>query len=115
MAKETPVQAMKRLYGNKDKLIESVVEVARNAGEEAGEVKDRLVAVSNAKLLRLAEVGKTIKDKYGSRDKLVDSLSAAMGKAKDKDYVEKLKTYSPSRLLDMMKAAERRARQNKSA
>jgi hypothetical protein len=110
MAKETPVQAMKRLYGNKDKLVDSVVEVARNAGEEAADVKNRLVAVSNQKLLRLAEVGKTIKEKYGSRDKLVDSLSSALGKAKDKDYVEKLKTYSPAKLLDMMKSAERRAR-----
>jgi hypothetical protein len=115
MAKETPVQAMKRLYGSKEKLIEQVVDVAKSAGEEASEVKDRLVAVSNQKLLRLAEVGKVIKDKYGSRDKLVVSLSSALGKAKDKDYVEKLKGYSPSRLLDMMKTVERKNRSSKSA
>jgi hypothetical protein len=110
MAKETPLQAVKRLYGNKEKLIESVVEVARGAGEEAGEVKDRLVSVSNKKLLRLATVGKSIKDKYGSRDKLVASLSSSLGKAKDNDYVEKLKSLSSSRLLDMVKAAERKVR-----
>ena len=110
MAKETPVQAVKRLYGSKEKLIEQVADVARSAGEEASEVKDRLIAVSNQKLLRLAEVGKVIKDKYGSRDKLVVSLSQALGKAKDKDYVEKLKGLSPSRLLDMMKTAERKNR-----
>lgn len=114
MAKETPLQAVKRLYGNKDKLIETVVEVARGAGEEAAEVKDRLVTVSNQKLLRLASVGKSIKDKYGSKDKLVASLSSAMGKAKDKDYVEKLKSFSSARLLDMMKATERRAKSAKS-
>jgi hypothetical protein len=88
-----------------------VVEVARSAGEEAGEVKDRLVTVSNQKLLRMAEVGKTIKDRYGSRDKLVDSLTGVLGKAKDADYVEKLKSYSPARLLDLMKVAERKQRQ----
>jgi hypothetical protein len=110
MAKETPVQAMKRLYGNKDKLIEHVAEVARSAGEEAGEVKDRLASVSNQKLLRLAEVGKAIKDRYGSRDKLVVSLSDALGKAKDKDYVEKLRSFSPGRLLDLMKTTERKNR-----
>jgi len=111
MAKETPVQAVKRLYGSKEKLIEQVAEVARSAGEEAGEVKERLITVSNQKLLRLAEVGKVIKDRYGSRDKLVSSLSQALGKAKDKDYVEKLRSLSPGRLLDMMKSAERKARQ----
>jgi len=115
MAKESPIQVMKRLYGSKDKLIDSVVDVARGAGEEATEVKDRLVSVSNAKLLKLATVGKAIKDKYGSRDKLADSVAKAVGKAKDKDYLEKLKTYSPQRLLDLMKAAERKARAAKSA
>lgn len=110
MAKETPLQAMKRLYGNKEKLIDSVVEVAKGAGEDVAEVKDRLVSVSNKKLLKLATVGKSIKDKYGSRDKLVASLSSSLGKAKDKDYVEKLKGLSSARLLDMMKAAERRIR-----
>ncbi len=110
MAKETPLQAVKRLYGNKEKLIDSVVDVARGASEEAAEVKDRLVSVSNRKLLKLASVGKSIKDKYGTRDKLVASLSGSLGKAKDKDYVEKLKGMSSARLLDMMKAAERKIR-----
>ena len=72
MAKETPLQAVKRLYGNKEKLIDNVVDVARGASEEAAEVKDRLVTVSNRKLLRLASVGKSIKDKYGTKDKLVE-------------------------------------------
>jgi hypothetical protein len=106
---------MKRLYGSKDKLIEQVVEMAKGAGEDAASVKERLVSVSNQKLLRMAAVGKAVKEKYGSRDKLAESLSKAMGKAKDKDYLEKLKAYSPAKLLDLMKTAERRARASKSA
>jgi hypothetical protein len=110
MAKETPLQAVKRLYQSKDKLIDKVVDVARDADEEVAEVKERLATVSNRKLLRLAEVGKAVKDKYGSKDKLVAALSQAVGKAKDADYVARLKKFSSARLLDMAKAAERRTR-----
>ena len=115
MAKETPLQAVKRLYQSKEKLIDKVVDVAREADEEVAEVKERLTAVSNRKLLRLAEVGKAVKDKYGSKDKLVAAISQAVGKAKDKDYVARLKNYSAARLLDIARGAERRARRVKKA
>lgn len=115
MAKETPLQAVKRLYQSKEKLIDKVVEVAREADEEVAEVKERLATVSNRKLLRLAEVGKAIKEKYGSREKLVAAVSAALGKAKDKDYVSRLKQYSSARLLDIARGAERRTRRSKKA
>jgi hypothetical protein len=106
MAKETPLQAVKRLYGSKDKLIDKLVEVARGPDEDAGEVKERLATVSNQKLLRMAEVGKRVKDKYGSRDKLVDSLCKSLGKSKDKDYQASLSNLSTARLLDLMRAAD---------
>jgi hypothetical protein len=110
MAKETPLQAVKRLYGNKEKLIDQVVDVARDADEDAGEVKQRLATISNKKLLRLADVGKRIKEQYGTRDKLVDALGKSLGKAKDSDYLARLRTLSSARLLDMARSAERRAR-----
>jgi hypothetical protein len=110
MAKETPLQAVKRLYGNKEKLIDQVVDFARDADEDAGEVKQRLATVSNKKLLRLADVGKRIKEQYGTRDKLVDALGKSLGKAKDGDYLARLRTLSSARLLDLARSADRRAR-----
>jgi hypothetical protein len=111
MAKETPLQAMKRLYQSKDKLIDKVVDIAREADEEKDEVVRRLATVSNKKLLRLGEVSKVLKDRYGgSKDKLVAAVSQAVGKAKDKDYVARLGTYSAARLLDLVQSAERRTR-----
>lgn len=111
MAKETPLQAMKRLYQSKEKLIDKVVDVAREADEEKDAVVERLSTVSNKKLLRLAEVGKVVKDRYGgSKDKLVAAVSQAVGKAKDKDYVARLSSYSAARLLDLVQSAERRTR-----
>jgi hypothetical protein len=115
MAKETPLQAVKRLYQSKDKLIDKVVDVARGADEDIAEVKERLATVSNKKLLRLAEVGNAVKEKYGSKDKLVAALTQAVGKAKDADYAARLGRYSTTRLLDMMQAAERRVRRSKVA
>jgi len=106
---ETPMQAVKRLYGSKDKLIDSLAKTLRDAEEEAGEFKQRLLKISNAKLLRLAEVSKTVSDKYGSKDKLVAAVADVYGKAKDSDFVAKLATYSPARLLDMIRAADKQA------
>jgi hypothetical protein len=110
MAKETPLQAVKRLYGSKEKLIDKVVDVAAQPDEDAGEVKERLATVSNKKLLRMADLGKSVKDKYGSRDKLVDALGKSLGRAKDADYLASLRALSTARLLDMMRNAERRGR-----
>lgn len=106
--KETPLQTMKRRFGSKEKLVDSLVDAVKEAGEEAAEVKDRLLKASNKKLLRLAEVSSTVKDKYGSKDKLAEALGTAMGRARDNDYVNKLRTYSQAKLLDMMRAAQRR-------
>ena len=109
---ETPLQAVKRLYGSKDKLIDSLAKTLRDAEDEAGEFKQRLLKISNAKLLRLADVSKTVSEKYGSKDKLAAAVAGAYGKAKDSDYVTKLASYTPARLLDMMRSAEKRT-QNK--
>ena len=110
MAKETPLQAVKRLYGSKEKLIDKLADVAGGADEDAGEVKERLATVSNRKLLRMADVNKRVKDKYGSREKLVEALGKSLGKSKDTDYLTSLGTISTARLLDMARTAERHSR-----
>jgi hypothetical protein len=102
---ETPLQAVKRLYGTKDKLVDGLVDTLRAAEEEAAEYKDRLLKVSNQKLLRLAGVAKEVRERYGSKDKLAEAVASGVGKAKDSDYLAKIKTFSAARLLDMMSAA----------
>lgn len=104
--KETPLAKVKRLHGTKEALVDSVVkELAKANDEDEGELKQRLLGSSNKQLLRLDEVLSTVRDKYGDKDKLVEALSAAKGKAKDGDYVAKLRTLPLPRLLDMMRAA----------
>ncbi len=98
---ETPLQTVKRLYGNKDKLVDQLTKTLRDAEEDAGEFKQRLLKNSNQKLLRLADVSKRMSEKFGDKDKLVSSVAQAWGKAKDSDFIEKLASFSPARLLDM--------------
>jgi regulator of protease activity HflC (stomatin/prohibitin superfamily) len=109
MTKPTPLQATKSQYGTKEKLIESVANVAKEADEDASDVKARLADVSNKKLLRLAEVAQKLDKQYGgSKDKLADAVAAAQGRSKDSDYVEKLRTHSAARLFDLYRAASKR-------
>lgn len=110
MAKETPLQAVKRLHGSKDKLVDSIADACRQADEDKSQTVERLKTVSNKKLLRLAEVTQAVNQQYGGADKLVDALAATLGRSKDADYVAKLRSYSTGRLYDMMRAAEKRAR-----
>jgi len=104
--KESPLQAVKRIYGNKDKLVELVQKTLSDLGEQTEDLR----SASNKKLLRLAEVGKEVKEKYGSKEKLVSGLTAALNRAKDSDYAVRLRGMSLTRLMDLMHVAEQRAR-----
>ncbi len=115
MPKETPLQAMKRQYGSKEKLIDEVADAAREGDEDTSDAKERLKSVSNKKLLRIGAVASAIKERYGSVDKLVEALATAGGKVKDSDYIAKMKTLAPARLLELVTAAERRVRRKAKA
>lgn len=105
--KETPLATIKRLHGSKEKLVDSLVATLakENEDENEAELKQRLMTVSNKKLLRLADSMRILKEKYGNKDKLVQAVSTAKGKTKDQDYTNKLRSYSVHRLLDMARSA----------
>lgn len=98
---------MKSMYGSKDKLIESIHDAVKLEGESKSDTVERLKGVSNAKLMRMSAVAKTITDR-GGRDKVVDALGSALGRAKDSDYMSKLRSFSNGRLVDMLGAAEKK-------
>ena len=111
MAIDTPVQAMKKMYESKDKLISSIVGAVKNEGESNDEAVARLKGVSNKKLMRMGAVAKQMTDR-GGRDKVVAAIGAAMGRAKDSDYLAKLGTFSSGRLMDILGAAEKQAKKS---
>jgi hypothetical protein len=109
MAKKSPLQLVKELHGSKDALVAKVAAVVEPlAGESADELAARLKHAANAKLLHLLAIGERVKA-LGGKAALASKVAELQGHAKDFPYVDKLKTFSFGRLLDMLQAAERRA------
>ena len=105
-----PLAKLKAAYGSKESLIGKIVEPLAGKDEDTDALKERLLHASNRQLLRLAKVVETVTKKYGSREKLVASISAAMNKAKDSDYLAKLERFSLPKLADLARSVERRAK-----
>jgi hypothetical protein len=109
MSHKSPLEVVNDQFGGKDKLVDKLVALLES-DEPKEELRKRLLAVANKKLLRLHRVATTVKDKYGSRDKLVEQTATSVNRAKDKDYRTRLESYSTSRLVDIAAVSERRAK-----
>ena len=107
-----PLAIVKAKFEKKDKLVDVLVGLLSKETEEPkDDLRKRLLGASNSKLLKLHDAASTVKDKFGgSRASLVEATATAQGKAKDKDYVGKLESFSSARLIDIQKAATRRAK-----
>lgn len=106
MAKDTPLQTMKKIYGTKDKLVDSVVDAVKHEGESKEEAVARLKSVSNGKLLRMSAVAKAVADR-GGREKVIAAVGNAIGRTKDSDYLGKIGLLSSTRLMELLRSAEK--------
>ena len=97
-------------HGSKAELAKTIAAAIARADQDAGSLETQLKKASNAQLLRLQRATQTLKDKFGSRDKLIAAIGDASKKSKDKDYLAKLETYSLPQLLDIAAGAQRAAR-----
>jgi hypothetical protein len=91
-------------HGSKAALAKAIAALLARTDEDTGALEDRLKKASNAQLLRLQRATQTLKNKYGNREKLIAAIGEAQRKAKDKDYLAKLDTYSLPQLLDLAAA-----------
>jgi hypothetical protein len=107
MSQKSPLELVNEKFGGKDKLVDKLVGLLES-DEPKEDLRKRLLAVANGKLLRLHKVATTVKETYGSRDKLLDAALAA--RTKDKDFRAKMEAFSSSRLVDIARIAERRAK-----
>ena len=108
--KKSPLEIVKEKFTDKESLVDRVLGVIPNAGD--ADIKKKLLAASNAKLLRMLEVGSEVKSKYGSTEKLAEAAAQAVGKAKDQAYVAKLAAIAaktPARVLDLVQVATKKA------
>jgi hypothetical protein len=112
-SKKSPLTRTKEDHGTKEKLVDKLVTLLasiKKTDEDKDELKARLLAASNKKLLRLFEVGSQIREKFGSVDKLAEAAAGALGKAKDAPYLAKLQALAPAKLLDLLHSAEKRGK-----
>lgn len=111
MPQKSPLSLVNETFGAKDKLVDKLVALLDRADEPKAELRKRLLTASNRKLLNLHRVATAVKEKFGSRDKLMAQAAALLGHGKDKDYLSRLDKQSDARLLDLVTAAERKAKQ----
>jgi hypothetical protein len=105
-----PAGRVKQGHGGKEALAKALAPVLARDDEDSDVIASRLKTASNAQLLRLQRVVDAVKQKWGSREALITALSTTEKKAKDKDYLSKLGSFSLPKLFDLATAADRRAR-----
>ncbi|HEX8793739.1 MAG TPA: hypothetical protein VF765_22505 [Polyangiaceae bacterium] len=109
MSTKSPIARVKEQFGDKEKLVEAVQKlggddlwVART-NESKG-----LAHVSNAKLLRLHRILTEVKEKFGTREKLVDAILELEKRAKDAGYKQRLSAWPVPRLWDTYRSTAKR-------
>lgn len=114
MARKAPLAIVKEKFGDKDKLVEAVKAFMtddlwlKRTAQDRG--KDRGIEyVSNAKLLRLHATFTEVKEKFGTRDKLIDAILDVQKRAKDAGYRKRLEAYPVPRLYDVYRSVKRAA------
>lgn len=101
MAKLSPLQRVREEHGSKSDLAKKVIGILDAGDEDQADFEHRVNTMSNAKLLRLWSANKTVEDKYGSKDALVEKITKARFPGGNEDYAAKLSSFGLPKLLDM--------------
>ncbi len=108
MAK-SPLAIVKDKFGDKAKLVAAVEALA---GEDLWVSRTNkakgLAHVSNAKLVRLHETFSAVKEKFGTRAKLIEAILEVEKRAKDEGYKQHLSAFPVPRLWDLYKSTAKR-------
>src|SRR5580693_1056442 len=110
MTAKAPHAAVKEKFGDKAALVAALEKLTgadlwvSRTNKEKG-----LAHVSNAKLLRLHATFTEVKEKFGTREKLVDAVLELEKRVKDTGLREKLSGWPVPRLFDAYKSAKKRS------
>ncbi|WP_394843640.1 hypothetical protein LZC95_42140 [Pendulispora brunnea] len=107
--KSGPLAAVKAKFGDKEKLVAAVKEFTSDDLWVSRTNKGKgLDHVSNAKLLRLHATFSAVKEKFGSRAKLIDAILELEKRTKDEGYKTRLSAYPVPRLYDLYRSTKKR-------
>jgi hypothetical protein len=109
MAAKTPLLIVKEKFGEKAKLVEALEKLTGEAlwVSRTNESKG-LAHVSNAKLLRLHATFTEVKEKFGTREKLIDAILEVEKRTKDAGFRQRMAEWPVPRLYDAYKSAAKR-------
>ena len=106
---KSPLASVKEKFGDKKKLVEAVEKFTGEDLWVGRTSKDKgLAHVSNAKLLRLHATFSAVKEKFGTRAKLIEAICELEKRAKDEGYKARISAYPVPRLWDLYKASAKR-------
>ena len=106
---KNPLSVVKEKFGDKEKLVAAVEKLTGEDLWVSRTNKDKgLAHVSNAKLLRLHETFSAVKEKFGTRAKLIDAILELEARAKDEGYKTHLSAFPVPRLWDLYKSTSKR-------
>jgi len=109
MAAKTPLALVKEKFGEKEKLVEALEKLTGESLWVSRTNKEKgLAHVSNAKLLRLHATFTAVKEKFGTREKLIDAILEVEKRAKDAGLRQKHLEWPVPRLFDAYKSATKR-------
>jgi hypothetical protein len=96
--KLSPKQLVAKTFGTKQDLVNAILPLV-GGGDS---VRSRLMGATNAKLLRIHEVAKSVKDKFGGKSGLIDAIAKLQfaGKAPNAGWREKMDGFTVKRLAD---------------
>ena len=110
MALKTPLSNVKDQFGDKAKLVAAVEKFTGDDLWVGRTNKDKgLAHVSNAKLLRLHATFSEVKEKFGTREKLIDAILELMKRSKDAGMRQRLSAWPVPRLYDAYKSTAKRS------
>jgi hypothetical protein len=116
MAAKSPLALVKEKFGDKEKLVEALEKLTSDDLWVARTNKDKgLAHVSNSKLLRLHRLFTEVKEKFGTRDKLIDALLGLDNRPKDQGLRQKYAAWPVPRLYDAYRSTEKRLARAKAA
>jgi hypothetical protein len=114
---QSPLAALKAKFESKEKLVAELEKFTKSDDLWVGRLNESkgLAHVSNAKLLRLHATFTAVKEKFGTRAKLIDAIAEIEKRTKDEGFKTRLGNYPVPRLWDMYQSASKRQAASKKA
>jgi hypothetical protein len=114
MSHKSPLALVKETFGDKSKLVEAIKKLGDGMWIPRVNEEKGLDHVSNAKLLRLHATFSEIKEKFGTREKLIEAVLEQQSRTKDVGLRTKLGLWPVPRLYDTYRSNAKRLSDAKS-